>query len=95
MRQDESVVHNVEIYPNPVNDSEQIYLKLAGFDKEEILVTVQDVFGRNLYSKVVVTGGFGGTGVFAVDPSEALRPGTYIVTGSANDELFAKKLVVR
>lgn len=95
LRMDKQIGRNVEVYPNPVGDAEEIYLKLAGFDNDELLVTVKDIFGRALYSKVMITGGMGSSAVFAVDPEHKLAPGTYFVTGAANDELFSKKLVVR
>lgn len=84
-----------EVYPNPAVDGQDVYLQLRGFSQKEVLVTVQDVFGRPLYSKVLVTGAFGEESVFAVDPANRLAPGTYVVTGSADDNLFSKKLIIK
>ena len=84
-----------EVYPNPATDDQDVYLQLRGFSQKEVLVTVQDVFGRPLYSKVLVTAAFGEESVFAVDPNNRLTPGTYIITGSADDNLFSKKLIVK
>lgn len=85
----------IEVYPNPATDGQDVYLQLRGFSQQEVLVVVQDVFGRPLYSKVLVTGAFGEESVFAVDPNNNLSPGTYIITGSADDNLFSKKLIVK
>ncbi|MBL4625422.1 MAG: T9SS type A sorting domain-containing protein, partial [Flavobacteriales bacterium] len=84
----------VNIYPNPSVEGNQIYLELTGFEGGEILVIVNDILGKQHYSKVVIVEN-SDYSVTVIDPSNRLAPGTYIITGSTENSIFKKKLVVK
>jgi Secretion system C-terminal sorting domain len=84
---------NLNVYPNP-NDGNNINIQLSGGEDSEILVVVNDILGKQYYSKVIVTGE-SGANVFALDPSEKLAVGIYMITATANDNIISKKLIVQ
>jgi len=66
-----------------------------GFDPyKEILVVVKDITGRDFYAKVLVTD-YNGEVATVIDPYDKLAAGTYLITGSTDNRLFSKKLIVR
>ena len=82
------------VFPNPAKNGESIYLKFAGVEKaKEILVVVRDIMGREWYSKVYITSETDNS-VFAIDPYNNIAPGVYIVTGSSDDGIYYKKIVL-
>lgn len=82
------------IFPNP-NDGSSIQMSL---DKEElgeeILVVVYNSSGIESYSKVIITEESGGN-VYAIDPSNKLPAGIYIITATSKQQIYSKKLVVK
>lgn len=84
----------VALYPNPATESDRVFLRMEDIGMEEVLVVVSDLLGRQWYSKVIVTNG-NGTVIEAIDVDGRLPSGTYMVTGSSQNELFSKKLVIR
>lgn len=83
----------VSIYPNPVI-SGNMNVELKGGDEEEILVVVNDLLGREYYSKVVIMNG--GRYKLVVDPSQKLAPGLYMVVASSHkNKLYSQKIVVK
>lgn len=80
-------------FPNP-NDGSLINLDLTAAKGDQVLVVVYDAIGKESYSKVIVTED-NGKQVYAIDPSQKLTPGIYLITGTNNQELFSKKLIVK
>jgi hypothetical protein len=80
------------VYPNPSNGQE-LFINLTGFRAENLLVVVTDLYGNELFSKVLVyeEGGI----LYSTDPSNTLKPGVYLVTATANDDIYRQKIVVR
>lgn len=84
---------NVNIYPNP-SDGVNVHLDITGFEADkEVLVVVLDITGKEFYSKIVVSD-YNGEIATVIDPYDKLPVGTYLVTGSADNRLFSKKLLV-
>ena len=81
------------LYPNPAYTSDPVRIDIGKYEGSEILVIVYDMMGKQSYSKVILNRGPGP--ITAIDPSNNLRPGMYIVVGSSKDELFNEKLVIR
>jgi len=82
------------VYPNPVNCGDDIFIQMKNGDKDnETLVILFDLFGKELYSKVLIceSGGV----LTAIDPAHKLAPGLYFIVGSSRDEVFNQKLVIR
>ncbi len=59
----------------------------------EILVVVYDVLGKEMYSKVLITAE-NNSEVHAIDPSQKLSSGVYIITAASKQKIYNKRLVV-
>lgn len=82
-----------ELFPNPVT-SNMLNLSISAPADEEVLVVVNDLFGREYYSKVIVVED--GRYKLVVDPSEKLQPGVYsVIASSHNNRLYSQKVVVK
>lgn len=82
------------IFPNP-NDGSSIQLSLDNeVLGEEILVVVFNSVGVESYSKIIITEE-SGENVYAIDPSNKLPAGIYIVTATSKQHIYSKKLVVK
>ncbi len=81
------------VYPNP-NAGESINLSLIAAKGDEILVVVYDISGKESYSKIIVTED-SGEQVYAIDPSQKLAPGIYLISGTDNQKIYSKKLIVK
>ncbi|RMG77917.1 MAG: T9SS C-terminal target domain-containing protein, partial [Bacteroidetes bacterium] len=82
----------LEIFPNP-SDGEQFNLKLQGLENKEVLVVVRDLKGAEYYAKVIVVKS--DNQIEVIDPEKHLAPGIYLVTGSSENILYSKKLIVK
>ncbi len=82
-----------EVYPNP-NKGSEINVLIAGKNSEEVLVVVSDVLGKESYSKVIISGE-SNNDVYAIDPSNKLSPGIYMITASSKDKTYSKRLIVQ
>lgn len=86
------VVFNV--FPNP-SDGKNINVRFKGKgSNEEVLVVLNDLQGRDLFSKVVITDD-NGEFVFAVDVENRLPAGIYLVVGTSQNNIYSRKLVIR
>lgn len=85
----------IKIWPTVCSGDEPVNVEVSGYDPEhEVLVIVRDIAGREYYSKVLITD-MDGHLVTACDPSQTLPVGTYLVTGSDQNHLYSKKLIVK
>jgi hypothetical protein len=82
------------VYPNPLKTNQTLNLFFKGKKDQEILVVVRDQLGREHYSKVLVLPS-DEEEVFVIDPVKKLIPGIYLITGTSNNDLFHKKLIVK
>ena len=82
------------VYPNPGTTKETTFIQLKNQEAEEVLVVVRDLTGRTAYSKIVITDMSGET-IIAVDPSNELKPGIYMITATSNDKVFNQRLVIQ
>jgi hypothetical protein len=82
-----------EVFPNPAHEGE-VYLSISASSEQEILVVVNDMLGREFYSKVVVVED--GRYKLLLDPAEKLAPGLYMVIASShNNRLYSEKVIVK
>jgi hypothetical protein len=82
-----------KVFPNP-NPGEDTYVSLKGFEAQDLLVVVYDMFGREIYSKIEVKENEGFLFTIATD-GKRLASGVYLITASANDRVFRQKLIVK
>ena len=80
------------IYPNPTGDG-VFNLQLNAKSNKEVLVVVYDVLGKQMYSKVLITGE-NESNVYAIDPTQKLPSGVYVITATSSEKIFNKKLIV-
>ncbi|MDQ3191330.1 MAG: T9SS type A sorting domain-containing protein [Bacteroidota bacterium] len=84
---------SVNVYPNPLQSGSMLNVKIAGEIDKEVLIVVVDMAGKEHFSKVVVLDS--NESVIAIDPNEKLSPGVYLITGSVDNNLYNRKLVVK
>jgi hypothetical protein len=80
------------VYPNP-NNGKDISLYVEGQNSDEILVVVTDITGSYSFSKVLVKETTQ-KNVFALDPSNRLPAGIYLITATSKQSVVNKKLIV-
>ncbi|MCB0395215.1 MAG: hypothetical protein KDD36_01095 [Flavobacteriales bacterium] len=81
------------IFPNPAKTTTYVMLERTSKQEEEVLVVLQDMFGKTHYSKVVFLSQAGSV-ILALDMLDKLKPGVYLVTGSSRYGIESKRLVV-
>lgn len=82
-----------KVFPNPVKANEKLNVVIGETASKEILIVVVDMLGNEAYSKVIVPDK--NRGAFVIDIEKRLNPGVYLVTGSSDDTMISKKVVVR
>ena len=82
-----------KVIPNP-NEGESISLLLNATKGDEILVVVYDIAGRESYSKIILTED-NVEQVYAIDPSQKLPSGVYMIVATDNQKIVNKKLIVK
>jgi Secretion system C-terminal sorting domain len=83
-----------KVFPNPYQPDADIYVSLQGFKADNLLVVVNDMLGRKIYSKVEVIENDGFLFTITSD-GQSLSSGVYLITASANDKVFHQKLIVK
>ncbi len=85
---------DINVWPNP-SKGEHVNVELSGYDKaDDVLVVVRDITGKEYYSRVLVTD-MNGHIVSAIDPTNKLAAGTYLITASDKNHMYSKQLIVR
>ncbi len=83
-----------DIYPNPKDVDESLFIHISHSSAEEIMVVVINELGQELYSKIIITG-FTNDIIEAIDPHERIPIGQYIVIATNKNAIFRKKLIVK
>ncbi|MBI4647878.1 MAG: T9SS type A sorting domain-containing protein, partial [Bacteroidia bacterium] len=83
----------IRIFPNPLYN-ETAKLDLSGFkENEKITVAVQDVMGRELFSKIIIMDK--ATDIAVLDYFQKLHEGCYFVIVSSQKEFYKQKIIVQ
>ncbi len=82
-----------DVFPNP-NTGSAINILISVKNTEEVLVVVSDVLGKESYSKVIISGE-NNSDIYAIDPTNKLTPGVYMITASSKDTKSSKRLIVQ
>jgi len=83
----------ITLYPNPIDNTNDLRIELAGYNKKEVLVVLRDIQGKEFLTKVLLSEE--DDHVFLVNDTRKLPEGTYIITATSNDKIFNYKLIVR
>ncbi|MEO8762519.1 MAG: T9SS type A sorting domain-containing protein, partial [Bacteroidia bacterium] len=84
---------NISFYPTPVKTNQSLNVQIDGYKNEEVLVVLRDIQGREFYSKVLVT--HEETQLFAIDVTQQILPGIYLIVASSNGNIYSQKIIVR
>ena len=82
----------IKIFPIPVAGKEMM-LCLNDPDTSELLVVLYDIYGAEVFSKLLASSS--GNGIFALDTRNKLPSGVYFVIGTTNRQLFRQKIVIQ
>jgi hypothetical protein len=83
-----------KVFPNPNQSDADTYVSLQGFKADNLLVVVNDMLGREIYSKVELIENYGFLFTITSD-GHRLSSGVYLISASANDKVFHQKLIVK
>jgi len=82
------------VFPNPSN-GDNVYLKMNGLaPNEEILVVLNDVLGQQVFSKVMFAD-TNGTVLEAINGTQNLPAGVYLIVGSRRNIAYKQKLIIK
>jgi hypothetical protein len=84
---------SISLFPNPTNSETTTFISLNQLNGQEVLVVLRDITGREVYSKLIVTGS--DKEIVALDPENKLAKGTYLVIASSENKFYSKKLIVK
>jgi len=84
---------NIGFYPNPVKVNQNLNMQVDGYKNEEVLVVLRDVQGKEFYSKLIITQE--DSQLFALDATQQIPPGTYLIVASSNGNIYSQKIIVR
>ena len=83
------------VFPNPVKNGERIFVNIVNNgDEKEVLIVMRSPLGQEVFSKFIVVEEYGNV-VSAIDVQGRVAPGVYIITGSSDQRLFQKKIVIK
>ena len=80
------------IFPNPATDMNEVKVRLDVNEISEVLVIVQDITGRENYSKVLLQNS--GNDI-AIDINDKLPDGIYFITATSKQGIFRQKLIIQ
>lgn len=80
-------------FNNSDSDNSNLRLNLKGFENQEVLVSLLDMKGNVVLSKVQIVAE--ADHLIAIDTEGKLPPGDYIVTASSRNEVYSQKLTVK
>ena len=84
---------NLEIYPNPIINNNNIYLKLNSISEDlNIKISISDILGKVLYSNEVLFQA-GKTNINILEIGK-IPAGVYILNGKSKNINYSKKLIV-
>ena len=82
-----------KVYPNPT-DFSLFNLAMTAEKGGEVSIVVYDINSKESYSKIIVTEE-NCEQVYAIDPSQKLSPGVYLITAAYNQKIQSKKLIIK
>jgi hypothetical protein len=85
----------MNIYPNPLKRGDCINILFKDVNcvgKQEILVVLRDIRGKEVYSKIEVIDCR--EGLIAIDRTNNLSAGTYLVVATSKNILYSKKITI-
>jgi hypothetical protein len=86
------IIKDFNIYPNPFKKNiSNLFLDLK--DEKEVLVVLYDIFGKEVYTKILINyeNGF----VIGSDCMNNLPSGQYIIVATSKNEIYNKKLIIQ
>ncbi|MFI5150471.1 MAG: T9SS type A sorting domain-containing protein [Bacteroidia bacterium] len=85
---------NFEVYPNPSSGGD-LMMRLKGQEANKgVLVVLYNTQGQQVYSKVILTGQSGDM-IEAIDPSNTLAAGVYVVMATSQNDIYKQKIIIK
>lgn len=81
------------IYPNPMAAGSALYVNMGFAKDKEVLVVVRDIQGKEYFSKVIINSE--NDQLVALDPSNNISAGTYLIVATSENKIFSRLLVVK
>ena len=81
-----------DVFPNPC-DGNVFNSIIPSEGEEEVVIVVYDVFGKEKFSKVIITKQKGNT-AYAIDLEQRLNAGVYMITATSSQKMYSKRMVV-
>lgn len=86
---------DIHVYPNPTNYSSSINVTYSGFEPgTEVLMVLEDILGKIVYSKVEVSQD-NGSNVHVIDLNKNIPSGIYKLIGLSGQTELSKTVIVR
>ena len=82
------------VFPNPTSAGETPFIKFNVAESTNVLVVVNDVTGREIYSKIAVVEKGQGE-IVAIDLSSKLIPGLYFISASSDNAFYRQRLIIK
>jgi hypothetical protein len=82
------------VFPNPATIDEMPMLVFNANETKDVLVVVYDASGKEVFSKVSIVEKGNGQ-VVAIDPSNTLTAGFYIISASSDNSIYRQKLIIK
>ncbi len=84
---------SINLFPNPVQAGESINISFDDVSGTEVLVVLQDIVGKEYYTKLIVNVNEGELIALSIDSE--IPAGIYLITASSNNSMYSQKLIVR
>ena len=82
------------VYPNPADGASLINLSLTTAKGQEVLVQIYDVTGKESYENRFLVKD-NSEQIYAIELSQQLSPGIYLMMLTADQKRFSNKLIVK
>jgi hypothetical protein len=82
------------IFPNPADAGTTSHLNFNVNETKEILVVVYNAEGKEVFSKVTIVERGNGQ-VVAIDSSNMLPPGIYVISATSDNSIYRQKLIIK
>jgi len=85
----------INAYPNPARSNKELNVDLSDFKTgQSILLILLDIYGNEIYSKVVVTSDRI-THLSGISENQDLPAGIYFITGTVDNKIYKQKIVIQ
>jgi hypothetical protein len=89
----EDVVDGMNLFPNFINAGEAVQIEFNNIIKDELLVVIRDIYGKEIYSKMMINIENGK--LIGITINSDFPSGIYLITATSENQMYSKKLIVK